>query len=251
MNVYIFTGPTIAAIDPRTDLAAVYLPPASQGDVYRVARQCPRAIGIIDGCFEQVPAVWHKEILWAMSKGIHVFGSASMGALRAAELHVFGMIGVGEIFASFLRGELEDDDEVAVAHTSVQYGFRATSEAMVNIRFTMKAAKQSGISPRACDAIEQIAKSYNYPERTYERLLDRARAFGIPMRDVDALASWLPTGRVDQKLHDALAMLRTMRTFLASNPGLKRVGYTFERTESWEHFCATAYQSLERSVDWR
>ena len=74
---------------------------------------CFGAIGIIDGYFENIPSVWHKEILWAMSQGIHVFGSASMGALRAAELAPFGMEGVGAIFEAYRDGWLEDDDEVA------------------------------------------------------------------------------------------------------------------------------------------
>ncbi len=98
MNVIVFTGPTLSASDARKELEALYLPPAAQGDVYRAARTRPVAIGIIDGVFDQVPSVWHKEILWAMSQGIHVFGSASMGALRAAEIAAFGMTGVGEIF---------------------------------------------------------------------------------------------------------------------------------------------------------
>src|SRR5215468_5667818 len=116
MSTFIFVGPTIGVGESAQHLDATFLPPVSQGDVYRITSKGARAIGIIDGYFESVPAVWHKEILWAMSQGVHVFGSASMGACRAAELHAFGMIGVGHIFESFLRGDLEDDDEVAVAH---------------------------------------------------------------------------------------------------------------------------------------
>jgi len=58
-------------------------------------------IGIVDGNFETVATVWHKEILWAMAQGIHVYGAASIGALRAAELAEFGMKGVGAIFRHF------------------------------------------------------------------------------------------------------------------------------------------------------
>ena len=84
----------------------------------------PQAIGIIDGYFQWAPAVWHKEILWAIQQGVHVFGAASMGALRAAELAPFGMRGVGRIFEAYRDGVLpgsgdepfEDDDEVAVVH---------------------------------------------------------------------------------------------------------------------------------------
>lgn len=79
MKPVIFAGPTINADAIRAALDAEVLPPVAQGDVYRVARQRPPAIGIIDGYFEGVPSVWHKEILWAMEQGVPVFGCASMG----------------------------------------------------------------------------------------------------------------------------------------------------------------------------
>ena len=101
MSIFIFTGPTLRPEASRKILDAIYLPPVSQGDVYRVAVKKPFAIGIIDGYFDRVPAVWHKEILWAMTQGIHVFGAASMGALRAAELAPFGMQGIGWIYEAF------------------------------------------------------------------------------------------------------------------------------------------------------
>src|SRR5207247_669783 len=134
-------GPTLSPDDARGELDAVYLPPVSQGDVYRVALERPQAIGIIDGYFERVPAVWHKEILWALAQGIRVYGSASMGALRAVELAPFGMDGIGRIFEAYQKGILEDDDEVAVAHSPVEMGYRVLSEAMVNIRHTLAAAE--------------------------------------------------------------------------------------------------------------
>jgi len=55
------------------------------------------------GYFEIVPTVWHKEILWAMDRGIHVYGGASIGALRAAELADFGMTGIGQIYEQLPR----------------------------------------------------------------------------------------------------------------------------------------------------
>src|SRR5262245_16389942 len=112
MKAVVFLGPTLSIAEARSQLEAEFLPPAAQGDVWRVALHCSDVIGLIDGQFDHVPSVWHKEILWAMSQGIHVYGSASMGALRAAELHAFGMEGVGKVFESFRDGHLEDDDEV-------------------------------------------------------------------------------------------------------------------------------------------
>ena len=78
--------------------------PARQGDIWRAVRaHRPVAIGLIDGVFFHEPAVWHREILWALAEGVHVFGAASMGALRAAELEPFGMRGVGRVFAAYPR----------------------------------------------------------------------------------------------------------------------------------------------------
>lgn len=164
MNVIVFTGPTLSAEDARSELEATYLPPAAQGDVYRASLNRPGAIGIIDGVFDQVPSVWHKEILWAMSQGIHIFGSASMGALRAAELAAFGMNGVGKIFHAYQSGVLEDDDEVAVVHGTREDGFRAVSDAMVNIRQTLLCSEAEGvISSSVRLALERIAKSVFIP----------------------------------------------------------------------------------------
>ena len=58
-----------------------------------------------------------------------------MGALRAAELHAFGMRGVGRIFEAFRDGELEDDDEVAVVHGPAEPGtFRSPNRWSIFVR---------------------------------------------------------------------------------------------------------------------
>src|SRR5262245_64197472 len=102
MTIVIFCGPTLRAEERAPDADFLFLPPVRQGDLYQaVVKENPRAIGIIDGYFDGVPAVWHKEILWALTNGIPVFGASSMGALRAAEMHVFGMRGVGWIFEAY------------------------------------------------------------------------------------------------------------------------------------------------------
>src|ERR1700723_3878164 len=98
MRAVIFAGPSVPP-SLRSEQPAVlkWHPPVRQGELYRVALGRPAIIGVVDGYFEVTPTVWHKEILWAMAQGIHVYGSASIGALRAAELHPFGMTGIGSI----------------------------------------------------------------------------------------------------------------------------------------------------------
>jgi hypothetical protein len=240
--IAVFVGPTLRAAELPAIPGLVALPPVAQGDLYRTARRRPRAIGIIDGYFEGVPSVWHKEILWAMAQGIHVFGSASMGALRAAELCDFGMQGVGRIFEAYRAGTLppyagpfEDDDEVAVLHGPAETGYLALSEAMVNIRATLaKAARDGVIEPATRDALAALAKGLFYHDRRYDRLLELAAEARLPAADIAALRAWLPHGRVDQKRLDAQAMLAAMAALLASDAAPKQVDYALEWTEAWD-----------------
>jgi len=240
VSAYLFVGPTLA----RTEIAGLCgftcLPPAAQGDVYHLTRTRPRAIGIIDGYFDGVPAVWHKEILWALTQGIHVFGSASMGALRAAELHSFGMRGVGSIFEAYRRGELEDDDEVAVLHGPGEAGYVALSEPMVNIRATLGQAETTGIvSAPTRAALTEQAKGLFYQERSWKAIL-RDREPGDPLSgEVSRLRDWLPAGRIDRKALDARAMIAAMQAFLDDNPAPVRPTFTFEWTDMWDAAVAT------------
>jgi hypothetical protein len=248
MNVHVFTGPTLSAAEASQVLDADYFPPAMQGSVFQAACQRPRVIAIIDGRFESVPSIWHKEILWAMDQGIHVFGSASMGALRAAELAAFGMVGIGKVFASYASGELEDDDEVAVAHAGGDQGYAAASDAMVNIRSTLaSAAVARVISAESKKILETLAKEMFYADRSFDALL-YSSAGRIPDPEQQAFADWLPRGRIDQKHDDAINMLREIREFLETNPGPKQVQFTFQNTSPWERVLRTQGEGANESA---
>jgi hypothetical protein len=163
--------------------------------------------------------VWHKEILWAMARGIHVFGAASIGALRAAELDVFGMRGIGRIYEQFRDGVLEDDDEVAVLHGPEELGYPPLTEAMVNIRATFdEAARIDVLMPDIAARLTAIAKSLFYKDRTYNAVLQYAAASGLSTPLLHDFTAWLPTNRIDQKRRDADALLATIRTHLTAAP---------------------------------
>nr|WP_274389929.1 TfuA-like protein [Azospirillum doebereinerae] len=214
---------------------ATFLPPVAQGDVIRICAEKPKAIGIVDGFFESVPSVWHKEILFALHAGIPVFGASSMGALRAAELHPFGMIGVGAIFEAYRDGRLEDDDEVAVVHGPAELGYPALSEAMVNIRRTLADAVAERVVSRDTGfRLESIAKELPYRDRGYGRALRLAADLGLPADELSAFKTWLPTGRFDQKRDDARRMLRTMRRHLDRDAAVPEARFHFERTALWD-----------------
>lgn len=209
--IVVFLGPTLergSALEalPGADCRG----PAARGDVYAASCEAPAAICVIDGYFEHRAAVTHKEILWALSRDIPVFGSSSMGALRAAELQRFGMVGCGWVFERFASGELEDDDEVAVAHAAAEDEYRAGSEAMVNLRATMDfALARRAVSPELCRSFLTAAKALFYPERSHQRVLRELRDADDEREGLDRLEAWLSPreNRIDQKRIDALEML--------------------------------------------
>ena len=229
MTAIVFAGPTLPPRCRPVDPALIWRPPVRQGELYRAACEGPAIIGIIDGYFEITPTVWHKEILWAMGRGIHVFGAASIGALRAAELDGFGMRGVGRIYEAFRDGTLEDDDEVAILHGPEELGYPAVTEAMADIRATIAAAAADGvITADTADMLITAAKALFYKERTYPAVLRN-----LPERDRAALAEWLPRGRVDRKRGDAEAMVAAIRAELAAGVTPLRVSYTLAESAAW------------------
>jgi hypothetical protein len=216
------------------ELAAEVRPPAGRGDVLRAALDGPDAIALIDGYFDRVPSVWHKEILWAMAQGIRVFGSSSMGALRAAELSPFGMVGIGEIFEAYARGELEDDDEVAVAHGDAESGYRLASDAMVDIRWTLRAAERQGVIAEATRVtLEARAKELPYDQRLLRVVLNWQNRESLAQSEIAALRDWLPRGRVDQKRADAMTMLRHIADLDRRGLHANRVQFCLAETDGW------------------
>jgi len=201
MKTIIFVGPTLTAEEARARLpGAIIRPPAAAGEILdlALARTRPARIALIDGYFERMAAVWHKELLLAQERGIAIYGAASMGALRAAELAPFGMIGVGKIFQAFKRGELVADDEVAVAHLPAAQGYRPISDALVNLRFGLARA------PITAGPLIELARARFYRERSWKRLVEDARAANLPTAKLEA---WLRTPPPDQKATDARALL--------------------------------------------
>ena len=245
MSIAVFLGPSLPRAEAESILGADYHPPIRQGDIYRLIRRArPQAIAVVDGYFQEVPSVWHKEILWALDQGIPVYGAASMGALRAAELHRHGMVGLGKIFESYRRGAyapydkevFEDDDEVAVIHGPAELSYPALSDAMVDIRETLAGAARAGIVDEALrDALVATFKRRFYRDRNLGALPEVLQELGVAESVAEPLLAWLPKGRVSQKRADAQALLGTLA---GAGPALpsQREAFVFERTSLWAQF---------------
>ncbi|SEF23484.1 hypothetical protein SAMN05421837_102204 [Amycolatopsis pretoriensis] len=254
-EAYVFLGPSLPVSRARELLPARYLPPVACGDITELVldREPPAAIGIVDGFFEQVPTVWHKEILFAISRGVHVYGSSSMGALRAAELHSFGMHGVGTVFGKFRSGEYTDDDEVTIVHAAAEDGYRPLSDAMVNIRAGLAAAAGTGvIGADTRRQLVELAKGTYYPDRSWSRLLADGLARGLPETELTALREYVRAGRPDVKRDDALALVKRMRDDLAAGLPPIVASFALEPTFYWEKLLAIVRQDrVRRDVEAR
>jgi hypothetical protein len=212
MDTVVFLGPTLPRAEAELILPASYEPPARMGDVYRVLRPGLARIVIIDGVFHGVPSVWHREILDAMAEGVEVCGASSMGALRAAELNRFGMIGHGQVFEWYRDGVIDADDEVALRHGDEASGFRPMSEPLVNIRATLtRAAANGSLDPALAEGLIEWQRAIHYPDRSLRSVLDCPAVQRLPADLRTRLGELVARERVDIKQIDARSLLTWCR----------------------------------------
>ena len=236
--VILFVGPTLPAAEATEVIDATAVGPAAHGDLLGAARSAPAAIGLVDGYFERVPAVWHKEILWA-----HVARGARSTARRAWE-RCAPPSSPRSAWSASARSSRRSATGCWRPTTRSRCGTAPqstatapTSEALVDIRATLHAATAAGVIPAEVEGtLVQFASAMHYPDRIYPRLLAEALRRGVDAQVVGDLERWLPTGRVSQKAIDARAMLDRIATDLrAGPPTFDRA--CFVRTGFWDRAC--------------
>ena len=207
----VFLGPSLDSNEAAEHLEARYLPPIRRGDLPRVIADGVQAIGIVDGEFGQSLAVSVMEICAGLKQGIHIWGAASMGALRAVECQSVGMLGVGWIFEKYAAGFLKADDEVALLFDPRSY--RATTIPLVNVRWALQTAIEEGVVSGSSEgALLKLARAVRYTDRTYEGLLEAVSGspFNMEMRTLVEFMKKDPL-HSDRKRLDALLLLEAMR----------------------------------------
>ncbi|MFB8031728.1 TfuA-like protein [Streptomyces sp. NPDC056004] len=217
MTVHVFSGPTVPAARVREILPdAVPHPPVRHGDLMRLGAGPGDTVLIIDGLWHQSAPVRHKEILALLAEGVAVVGAASMGALRAAELAPYGMVGVGHIFEGFRSGALDADDEVAVLHTD---DGRPLSEALVNLRAALaRAAADGQLDDTEADRLVDMARSLPYTSRSWTALGRLAAREGLGPAFIRA-DTWRRTHPCDDKREDAERALALVAAGLPPSRG--------------------------------
>lgn len=196
----IFCDSTLNKEDISSDIRLdyVFMPSIKRGDLITLINcyNDVEEIIIVDGVFDQAPSITHKEILYVISKNIKVVGISSMGALRAAELYKYGMIGSGEIFKSYLDGKINSDEEVAVSFIK-KNGKIYKTVPLVNIRKTLEVYKLNNV-------IYKNAEKIFYKQRSWGKLKKE-----LSQEEYGLLKSYY----IDQKKQDVINYLQTGNQF--------------------------------------
>ena len=213
----VFAGPTLSGLSEwRAGLSKslVFHAPVKCSNVLEAFDEGYRRIVIVDGLFERVAATWHKEIMHFMVRGGTCIGCSSMGALRALELELFGMIGYGRVVEEFKSGRISDDDEVTVAHLDQSKDFVSLTDAMVNIRLTVAdAVTREALDPQDAVRIIELAKSTFYKKRSLRLFASTILGEG-PKHD--RFNAYLQAhGIIDQKRIDAVTLLENLDAIVA------------------------------------
>lgn len=162
----LFVGPSLGSTSIP---GAIELrPPAIAGDLARLLSHPPAAIGLVDGCFETAPSVWHKEILDLLAAGVVVMGAASIGALRAAELHDQGMRGIGAIFSCFHNRTTIRDDAVMVVHAPAELGYHPLTLSLVEAEAAIHLCCHD---PSERRMLLRIARTLSFRQRDWAAIL--------------------------------------------------------------------------------
>jgi TfuA protein len=207
----IFLGPTLSTEKAKEILDADYRPPAKKGDLLQLIQRDVKIVGIIDGYFLQdYPPTPIEVYNLLRKKNIVVYGSSSLGALRAVELKKFGMIGIGKIFELFLKGVVDSDDEVAVTFTGYS-GYK--SDALIDIRYNLfLAQKNKIIDIKTKKNILKIAKKTYFPYRTYNDIIDETKkTFPSQKKQIEYFEEYMIKNKKSLKENDAIKLLIRIR----------------------------------------
>jgi hypothetical protein len=209
-SIPVFVGPSLPSAMRPAGASFQWRAPASAGDLAALLQAPPARLCLLDGFFDSRPAPWHKELLLLMARGTTVFGGASMGALRAAELHPFGMIGVGAIFRAYRSGRLTGDDEVALIHATERLDWAPLTVPFVEFRATLLAACRARlISPDVARRLRATVRNIYFADRDWPVIAEACRTADLVSTDI---IGRLPAMHVQLKRQDALACLAAARS---------------------------------------
>lgn len=245
-RIVVYAGPSLTAQD-RERSVFDWRPPATAGDLIALLADPPEKLCLIDGLFDSCAAPWHKELLLLMAAGTCVYGAASMGALRAAELDSLGMVGVGSIYQAYRDRRLKGDDEVALVHATESWSWKPLTVPMVEVRATLVAACRAGLLRREpARLIRQTVHDIHFDCRDWPAIAEACAGEGLLTR---RQAELLEAMHVPLKRRDAIRCLdmAVAGGLVQSPPPLPPITFFTRRLASQQGVPLPSPQQLPRT----
>jgi hypothetical protein len=139
------------------------------------------------------------------------------------------MVGFGRVYRAFRRGVLQDDDEVCVLHAVPELDFEPLSEAMVNIRYSLKMMRRRRLISRDAEfRITSRLKERHFSKRVLAAISDAFEGeFG---QQGAAKFALYEKSKIDIKALDADLMLKAV---LSSPAASANTEWEFPVTSHW------------------
>ncbi len=118
----VFGGPSLRLASKKYKDDFEFHGPVRRGDLHRLLENEKQGCVLItDGVFGESMAVTPCECIDMLNAGWQLFGTSSIGALRAADCSNVGMIGIGNVFLGYQMGYYHSDSDVAVLYEATTH----------------------------------------------------------------------------------------------------------------------------------
>jgi hypothetical protein len=211
LKIKIYSGLSVQAPMVHKYLpSAIFSRPIKRDDILKDIQNGVQVIGIIDGEFLQNLSVSPTEIRDAMRCGLSVYGSSSMGAMRAAELSPFGMIGVGRIFEQIVSAPYFRDDKLG----QIFYDdIKMISTPFMDLQIGMEdLVKRRLIGAPIAMEILKIYQRLHFADRSFSALKAEIRKSIKNQNKLLQAVETMQKNNISQKKLDAICLLKKIRS---------------------------------------
>jgi len=203
MKTVVYLGPACDGASANAALTADFRPPARRGDIEAAVSEGAQCIILLEGqlVYDYPPSP--MEIYGALRADVRVYGSASLGALRAVELRHEGMRGSGWVYHRFLDQTLDADDELVALYDPETY--RPLTIPLIRVRYAVEQMVHQGLlSVTTAAQLLSRLRSIYFEERSTKQVGLCAMEIGLEPALIDLLFA----DCYDIKRLDTLACLR-------------------------------------------
>lgn len=207
MSIRLFSGLSLSELEAKKIIPQIdFQPPIRRGDIEKCISDKVQVCVIVDGVFLQEPAITPSEIMEGIRSGMKIYGSSSMGALRASELKNYGMIGHGRVFEEICKTNYFRDDFLGQGFDSTN---RETfSFPYLDIKYSCESLQEDGfLSASDLKIILETMEKIHFSKRCIPELYQVIKQQNASNSQLLEKIKDLPNRLVSTKKSDAKSLL--------------------------------------------